>query len=166
MVSLAELTTLCQMLVERDREIEHAEQQLKAAKESARQLREEAIPAALTELGVTDVRLLSGEKVSMQQDVYASIPADKKFEAFDWLERHAFGGLIKTEVSVQFGKGELGAASEFFERLKSQGLAPDFARNVHPQTLKAWLRERLAKADPVPLELFGARPVWVAKIQK
>lgn len=166
MISLAELTKLGHMLVERDREVEMLEQRLKESKESARQLREEAIPAALTELGVTEIRLLSGEKVSMQQDVYASIPTEKKIEAFDWLEEHNFGGLIKTEVSVAFGKGEIDSAVELQRRLREQGLAPEFSRAVHAQTLKAWLRERLSKAEAVPLELFGARPVWVAKITK
>lgn len=166
MISLAELTKLGHMLVERDRDIETLEQRLKEAKEAARQLREEAIPAALTELGVTEIRLLSGEKVSMQQEVYASIPSEKKAEAFDWLEEHNFGGLIKTEVSVAFGKGEIENALLLMKNLKGSGFSPDFSRNVHAQTLKAWLRERLSKAEAVPLELFGARPVWVAKIAK
>ena len=30
--------------------------------------------------------------------------------------------------------------------------------------LKAFLREQIKDAKPVPLELFGARPVWEAKI--
>lgn len=45
-------------------------------------------------------------------------------------------------------------------------LEPTLARSVHPQTLKAFLREQLSKAgeEELPLEVFGARPVWVSKI--
>lgn len=166
MITLAEISALAQLLRERDQRIEQLEEELKSVKAAALHLREEAIPAAMMELELTSVQLLSGETVTIKQDVYASIPADKKAEAFDWLEEHQFGGLIKTQVSVAFGKGELMAAVALEKKLRSEGADPSFTRDVHAQTLKAWLRERLAAGDNVPLQLFGARPVWVAKIQK
>jgi hypothetical protein len=81
------------------------------------------------------------------------------------LEEHDFGGLIKTAVTVQFGKGEDEKAVELYERLVAEGLVVEADREVNAQTLKAFLREQLAAAAPVPLDLFGARPVWVAKIK-
>lgn len=164
MISIAELTALAQELTERDRKISSLEEELKCAKESARAMREETLPAALTELGVTSITLLTGEKLNMKQEVYASIPVEKRAEAYDWLERQGFESIIKTTVAVQFGKGELHAAEELMESLFGQGLQPSFNRDVHAQTLKAFLREQLAAGRQLPLELFGARPVWTAKI--
>jgi hypothetical protein len=50
----------------------------------------------------------------------------------------------------------------------TMALDPMLERGVHPQTLKAFLREQLSKTreegDDIPLDLFGARPVWVSKI--
>ena len=44
------------------------------------------------------------------------------------------------------------------------GFDPALDQGVHAQTLKAFLKEQLSKGANIPLELFGARPVWTAKI--
>ena len=49
--------------------------------------------------------------------------------------------------------------------LRELGLQPEVKQDVHAQTLKAWLREQLEQGAEVDLELFGARPVWVAKVK-
>lgn len=166
MTTLTEMAELARAMVDADKAVEQAEATLKVATESARQLREETIPAAMQELGLEELKLDTGEKLSIKQEVYASIPKANQAEAYAWLEEHGFGGLIKTEVSTPFGKGELEAAMQLVERLQSEGLPAEASQSVHAQTLKAFLREQLAQAADIPLELFGARPVWTAKLTK
>lgn len=165
MISMNELAALAAGLVEAERATEDAELALKRAKENERSLREEALPLAMQELGLCKVALDSGQTISIKQDVYASIPASGKDDAYEWIEDNGFGGLIKTIISVQYGKGELDKAQELLEELQEKGLNPDIKRDVHAQTLKAFLNEQIGKGAAVPLDLFGARPVFVAKVK-
>lgn len=166
MITLGELSALAHALVAADREVEAVEEKLKQSKEVARQLREESIPMAMAELGLNEVRLDSGERVTVKQDVRIFSASDKCNEAYAWLEENGFGGLIKTEVVLHFTRGELEAAKLLAEKLKQEGYETDLDRSVHYQTMRAFLREQLfEKANAsLPLELFGATPVWLAKV--
>lgn len=163
-ISLDQMAALVRALVDADERVEQADSALKAATERARTLREETIPSAMQELGLEELKLETGEKLSIKQDVYASIPAAKKDQAFLWLEENGFGGLIKVEVAADFRKGEADAALVLFHELQERGLQAALNQSVHAQTLKAFLREQLAAGTNVPLDLFGARPVWTAKL--
>jgi len=165
MITLGELSLLAQTLLATQRDSAALELALKTSNECARLLREESIPSAMHELGITNMTLDTGEKISIKQDVYASIPVEQKEVAYGWLEQHGFGGLIKTEVVCHFTRGELERANELVFDLRCKGLQPELGRTVHPQTLKAFLREQLESASvDIPLDLFGARPVWTTKI--
>lgn len=163
-ISLDSMAALARALVDADVSVEQAEANLKEAKERARILREETIPSAMQELGLEEIKLDTGQKLSVKQDVYAAIPAAQKEQAFTWLEQNGFGGLIKVEVTADYRKGEADAAMQLFAELQERGLQVEFGQSVHAQTLKAFLREQLANGTNVPLDLFGARPVWTAKI--
>ena len=164
MITLAEISSLCSALAEQKRNVDRIEEELSTVKEFVRRLEEDDIPLAMQELGVDGIVLATGEKVSIKHDVYASLTAESKPAAYDWLEAHGFGGLIKTNVSVEFGKGQLEGAESLAEDLHARGLPVSLGRDVHAQTLKAFLREQLANGSNVPLDLFNARPVSKAKI--
>lgn len=163
-ISLDDMASLARALVDADAAVEDADQALKDAKERARVLREETIPSAMQELGLEELKLATGQKLSIKQEVYASIPAANKNAAFRWLNDNGFGGLIKIEVEASFGKGEQDAAVALYQELNIRGLTASFNQGVHAQTLKAFLKEQLAQGTNVPLDLFGARPVWTAKL--
>ena len=165
-MTLDEMAVLARQLIEADANVKAMEEELKEAKEAARKLREEDIPCAMQEIGLSSFTMDTGEKVRIAQEVYASIPADRKPEAFKWLLDNNFGDLIKTEVAVAFGRGEVDDAHNLVRALKDEGLDASCSESVHPQTLKAFLKEQVASGAAVPLELFGARPVWTAKISK
>lgn len=163
-ITLTEMTELANALVAAESAAAEAENIFKLKKETARILREETVPAAMQELGLQDLTLATGQKLSVKQDVYASIPPESKHAAMEWLNQHGFAGLIKVGVQTDFGKGESARAYELFTELQRRGLPVQYGENVHPQTLKAFLREQIAKGADVPLDLFGARPVWTTKI--
>ena len=165
MISLNEISLMARSLVEAEAEVLRAEERLKTLKETARILREETIPSAMDELGLTSIKLDTGETLTIKQDVFASIPADRRAEAYSWLEEHGFGGLIKVDVTTPFGRGDLDKARALAERLRADGIETTMEEVVHPQTLKAFLREQLQAGANVPLELFGARPVNTTKVK-
>jgi hypothetical protein len=63
--------------------------------------------------------------------------------------------LIKNTVTVSFGKGEDQKAQELISDLASRHLTPEEKTEVHPQTLRAWAKERIEKGDEIDMQLFG-----------
>lgn len=169
--ALGEVGALARLLVEAERRVVNVDDELSKAKEHARRLREEALPGAMQELGVEELTLTDGSKITMGLEVYCSISSDNKPAAHAWLERNGFGGLIKTSISLPFGRSEEEQADlrDFLEFLNSAGLTYEQEQGVHAQTLKAWLKEQLRGEEgsikSLPLQLFGARPVTVAKVK-
>lgn len=162
--TLDQVTELVKSLLTAEDDVEAAEDELKRRKEFARVIREETLPGVMQELNLAEYKLDTGEKVKIAQEVYCSIPKDQKDAAFQWLEENDFGGLIKIDLTINYAKGEADKAAELCEELQEKGLCPSLEQTVHAQTLKAFLKEQIGKGANIPLDLFGARPVWVAKI--
>ena len=139
-----------------ERQISEAEQLLKDRKQALHKITDEQLPEALEEMGLQKFTLTDGAEISVKPIYAASIPADRREEAFQWLRDHAFGDLVKNNVTVTFGRGEDEDAKEFVDLCDAQGFAPRQLEKVEPMTLKAWLRERVEAGDPIPLDLFGA----------
>lgn len=165
MATLKQIIKAANLLVEYNVTMVKAEEALKAAKERSRVLREETIPNMMLELSIKDLTLDSGQKLTLSQEVYASIPVDKADAAFSWLNKHGFGGIIKTEVKTEYGKGERALAEKLAIELCDRGLNTIFKESVHTSTLKAFLKEQIRDGKKCPMDLFGARPVMVAKIK-
>lgn len=165
MISLDQIAHLARSLVAADRSVDQADLALRKEKEKRRIIREETLPGAMQELGVEKLTLSSGETITISREVYASIPAGARANAHRWLQEHNFGGLLKTEVTVAYGRDSAAEASELAMELEQRGLSVMAIEKIHPQTLKAWLKEQLREGADVPLDLFGARPVWTAKIK-
>lgn len=169
MDNLGEVGRLAAALLEAQREVEDAEARLKVLKERERKLAEEDLPGAMEECGLQSVRLPDGSKIDVKQEVYVAMTAMQKPIAYQWLDDNGYGGLIKHELKCSFGRGEEEEEklNSVVNAMQALGLEPEAKADVHAQTLKAWLKEQLQdaeKAARVPLDLFGARPVQVAKV--
>lgn len=163
--SLAELARLGQALIDAEGAVEAAERALKEAKEKERKLRENEIPDYMQEVGLTKVVLDGGAVISFKDDVRLEWDAAKKEAAFAWLEANDFGGLIKTTVTTEFGKGELEKAKELLTRLAQEfGYEAALKRDVHFQTMCAFLREQIEAGTAIPLEEWGAVSIKKAKV--
>ena len=139
-----------------ERKIADTEQLLKDHKQSLHKITDEQLPEALETMGLQKFTLKDGAEIAVKPIYAASIPKDRKEEAFQWLRDHEFGDLVKNNVTVTFGRGEDTIAKDFVNMCGSQGFTPSQLEKVEPMTLKAWLRERVEAGDAVPLDLFGA----------
>ena len=139
-----------------EKEIAEFEQFAKEKKQALHKITDEQLPEALEEMGLQKFTLTDGAEISVKPIYSASIPKDRKDEAFQWLRDHEFGDLVKNNVTVTFGRGEDTIAKDFVDLCGSQGFTPSQLEKVEPMTLKAWLRERVEAGGPVPLDLFGA----------
>ena len=139
-----------------EKEIAEFEQFAKEKKQALHKITDEQLPEALETMGLQKFTLKDGAEIAVKPIYAASIPKDRKEEAFQWLRDHEFGDLVKNNVTVTFGRGEDTIAKDFVDLCGSQGFTPSQLEKVEPMTLKAWLRERVEAGDAVPLDLFGA----------
>lgn len=143
------------------------EVQLYEAKRILTRIAEVQLPELLEALQLAEFKTTTGLKVTLTEVVRASLPKGApRLAALSWLRENNYGALIKRSITVEFGKGEDENAQELIETLKKDGLEPSEETTVHPQTLAAFVREKLAAGETIPLELFGVFRQRVAKVKK
>lgn len=163
-MNIEDLTKLTQAMVAAESDVVAAEENLKSKKAALARLREEDIPAAMTELELTKIVLDSGEELTIATEVYAGIAVADRESAYGWLEEHGFSGLIKGELLIEFSRLELPRAGTLVKELIAAGHPAVLAKSIHASTLKAFVKEQLSTPE-FPAELFGARSVKVAKLK-
>jgi hypothetical protein len=124
---------------------------------------EEKIPTAMSSVGMSEFKTTMGVTVQVRPFYAAKIPDNRKSEAFKWLTDRKHDSIIKSEVSVSFGKGEREKADGVVAVLMKQGYLPVKTEGIHHQTLKAFVKEQVEAGEPLPLDLFG---VYIGKRAK
>ena len=128
-------------------QIGNAEEALKRLKEQYRQYSEEKIPQRMQEMGISDLRMDDGSRISVDPFYSARITEKNKGAAHQWLRENGLGDLIKNTVSVNFAAGEDDEATETMDALEKQGLEPMQKEAVHPSTLKANVKELIESGE-------------------
>lgn len=147
-------------------------------------LDEREIPEQMDLCGQMECRLVSGLRVKIEEDLYASIPAqgtiesckdedeqqrlqERRDRAYEWLEENA-PDVIKRSFEIKFGRSEhdLELAAEFERELQERETPLPVLRSetVAPQTLNKLIRDRRAENLALPWELLGIHEKRVAKI--
>lgn len=157
--NLEEIVTLATFQVSLQNGVTDLEAALKDMKGMLLKVEMEDLPAALAEAGVSELTLEDGTNVKMKNDFSVAIPEKRRDEAYGWLEKNEYGGMIKTELVVSFGKGELEKAEKLAQVLLNKKLDVSLSQTVHWQTLKAWIKEMEENSKRYPSKLFGAFPL-------
>ena len=131
------------------------EEELKKLKQQADAISGEVIPTMMQEMNISTLKLADGSAVEVKPVYGASISAEKKEEAFNWLRSEGLGDLIKNEVTVSFGRNEDNKALQYATLAQGQGFQPIQKLKVEPMTLKALVRERLESGKEMPTDLFN-----------
>lgn len=126
---------------------------------------EEQLPEAMNELGVVQMVLEDGSRVSIETTYHASIPGKNQQLAFEWLRANGFADLIKHQMQLNFTRAEDDRAADLADYLMDKGYEFSDKALVHPQTLKAFVKEQAESGRPVPDDLFGVYVRNVAKIK-
>ena len=125
----------------------------------------ENIPALMDEMGVERLDV-DGLTVERRMVVSASIPVDRREEAYDWLRANKLDDIIKNDVILSFGKGQDNVAGDVVGLLQDRGFEPSTKTHVHPSTLKAFVRERVTDGKSIDLDMFGAFITNTAQIKR
>jgi len=161
---IGRIAELAKRQVALEQEEAQKEEALSKVQEQLREVREKLLPDLLLGHGLTELKLATGEKVTVMQGVAASIPKEKAEEAFAWLEKAGFGAIVKYSLAVEGLKGDLKKFEAGRKALEKLGLITKAGKGVHPQTLKAFASEQLEKAAPLPADLFSIFPLNKTKI--
>ena len=159
------LSGLVRRYNEKQQQIEETENYLKGLKEEKQRIAFEQIPMLMDEMGIERIDV-DGATVKLKSFVSASIPADRKQEAFNWLREHGHEGIIKNEIVVSFGKGEDNAAGDVMYQLEERGFHPEQKTHIHSMTLKGFIREQVEKGNNIDLDLFGAFVGRTAEVKR
>jgi hypothetical protein len=154
-----DLTTVAGMaraIRDKEKGVADLEQKLKEEKKALLKMTDEDLPTMLAEIGLASMKLDDGSEVTVKQTYGASILVDNRPAAYDWLRDHGYDDIIKNTVACQFGRGEDDQASAFKAIAEKQGYLAEQKTEIHPQTLRAFVKERVESGDEFPMELFGA----------
>ena len=154
-----DLTTVAGMaraIRDKEQEVAALEQKLKDEKKALLKLTDEELPTMLAEIGLTSMKLDDGSEVTVKPTYGASILVDNRPAAYEWLREHGHDDIIKNTVACAFGRGEDDQASAFKAFAEQQGYYAEQKTEIHPQTLRAFVKERVESGDEFPMELFGA----------
>lgn len=160
-IDLKRLIALAEIQIKIEAEVEELESKLKERSAALRKVSEEDMPDLMSELGITEFRLASGRVVKIKPDIrFEAVDSrrEKLPQAIAWLTKNGYGGIVKATVTASFGKGEKERAEETLKALAAKGIAVTMDEGINAQTLKSFIKERLAKEEQVPLDLFGAYP--------
>lgn len=175
--ALAVVRTLVAQMNEAEREVDRLEEELKQATSHFREYRENLVPTAMLDCGLTSVTTADGFAVEMREEVRASFPSGdseesqaKRDVAFAWLQENGHTALVKNSITLKFGKEEQTWAQSFFEMLDRLGVREHAVverhEAIHPSTLVAFVKEQLAQGSSIPMPAFGAFVQRFARIKK
>jgi len=147
--------------------IEQMEGDLSEAKKTLQYARAKLLPDLMAEMQV-DSLTHAGYEVKVSEFVSGSLPKDQELreKALEWLESHDGGELIKTDLSLSFGKSQHNEALSLVAELKDDGYTVGVTSGVHPQTLQKYGRDRIHDGEEIDTELLGLFVGQIAKIKR
>ena len=160
-----QLSGLVKLLGQVQQDIMDAEEKLKLLKQEKQRISFEVLHSLMDQMGIERVDV-DGATVQLKPFVKASIPADRKQEAYNWLREHNLDDIIKNDVTVSFNRGEDNIASDVMYELEQKGFHPEKKTHIHAMTLNAFVKERVEKGLPIVLDMFGAFVARTADVRR
>ncbi len=147
--------------------IEGLNGQVSEATARLNKIRTKELPDVMSELSSSDWTNAAGDRrVKLKDFVSGTLPkeAELRAAAIQWLDDNGGSGLMRTVITLVFGRSEHAKALALAAKLKLDGFDPLVESGVHPQTLQAFARERIKKGESVDAEKLGLFIGRVAEI--
>ena len=149
------ISKLAQMQVDTAATIEEQKQKLKELEQEYRRISEIDLPLAMSEAGMVQFTLLDGAKITVKDDIYASVSKNDQPQAWRWLEEHGFGDIIKRKVEINIPREKNNLSGKLLGLLEKAGFVDYSEReSIHSQTLNALVREQMEKGVTFPAKIF------------
>ena len=165
---LSKITSLAHDLIDIETYIKQQEDQLSKLKLEKQDIVTRQLPELMAEAGMGsgDDITVDGWKFLLTEYVSGSWPKDaiRRAAAKSLLEEYDALGLLKTNVSVAFGRGEEKIAAKAAKAISKYG-DPVIDENVHHSSLAAFARERLSKGEEIDFETLGLRSEMLVRVK-
>ncbi len=154
----------------------------KELKDRLTQIEAETIPSLMEECGMAAYKLDDGSEITIKDIFAASIPStggitkakgekkeelvERRAECLGWLNEHGGASIIKNEFVFSLGTEDSSKVDELKVFAGQIALPWSNDENVHPQTLNAFLKEKLNKGDDIPSKTFSIFTSKIAKIKQ
>jgi hypothetical protein len=166
MEELDRVKKVCALFLQLKRRMAEAEEAHKAARERFQQFEREEVPTIMQEVGLRRVELEEGTTIEIVDGIETRISEKNAEAAMAWLQKNGYAGIIRSEAKFTFGVGGEAELEKLIEAAHFIGLEPVLKETVHPQTLKAFVKERLAEGAPIPFDAFSINQFKQAKIKE
>lgn len=164
--ALKRITELAKLMRTQEVAVAAAELALANLKRDLLRTKREDLPELMRECELKNFTLTDGSEIELKDDVQCAITEQNKPLAHKWLVDHEYDGIIKTAVAMPFGRGEHETALEVAAKISQEyGRQAEVTETVHPQTLRAFVRERLEAGEKIPTDLFSIFPFTEAKVK-
>jgi hypothetical protein len=102
------------------------------------------LPNIMLEVGMTTIKMVTGQTVKLVKNYYASISEANKDKAYAWLDANNLN-IVKSSIKLDFDKDSKKEFKAAMALLEEKGLPYSAGRSVHAGTLKATVKEQLEK---------------------
>ncbi len=133
---LDKLHEMAVRFLELEKDIDKLSDQLKEKKKLLNNYSQETIPQFLLANGLSEIRLASGEKITIKEDISITIKDDSAF--FKFLHERKEDDIIKT--FFDFGKMEVDKLNALFGFLNNDDYDYNVKKDVHAQTKKKYFK--------------------------
>lgn len=137
--SLKELKTLVDLYLEHQEKVKDLEEELKAEKKLFNQYNQIEIPEFLLQNGLSQIKLDTGEKIIIKENISVTINNNELF--FDFLITRKESDIIKTDFT--FDKMATTKLNELYNFLNQFNYDYASKKDVHGQTKKKYFKELL-----------------------
>ncbi|HYD35943.1 MAG TPA: hypothetical protein VD999_07835 [Vitreimonas sp.] len=151
---LSELANLAEDQLNLEWEISEVEERLEDLKKRHHKISEETIPTKMISCGMQEFKLTNGRKITVQKYYSASLSEENKPAALAWLEERGHSDIVKHNITVPIGRGEADLANTLKQVLQQMQVTYEDKESIHPQTLKAFVKEQVETGTDLPLDLF------------
>jgi hypothetical protein len=160
---LQRVTEMAKRQLALEKELEAAEEHVKAIKLELRMVQNLGLPELMAELELQDFTLTDGHKIAIHQKVRAHIRKEDKEAAYTWLKENGYEEVVKAKVTAEFKRGEVEQKELAVKALHDAGVQCQQKEDVHPMTLNKLASECLEDGFELPA-MFGVFVEEVAKI--
>jgi len=144
--ALRTLVRLCNKLAALEDDIETRTAELQKVTDEAKNISERLVPDLMASIGLTEMRLTDGRKITIKEDTFVNVTKENLRAAGEWLKERNMGGIVKEKVIV---------SPEYTQRLVEAVVPFTTDVSIHPSSLRALVKEQLEAGTQFPPELFG-----------
>lgn len=163
---ISRIAELASLQIELEGELDKAEQQVKDVKKRLHKISLDLLPEAMAEARLSEFKMLSGQKITVKEELSCSVPASRRGEIINKLRDDGEAALVSNVITVDVSKGQDNLAGDIMGYAESIGLLAKREESVNTASLKKLLREQLDEGENPDLAFYGAFQIKKAKINQ